>query len=40
MINVSRMPTVDQRPLSDKVRALDSANMAEVDDGFRLVLAI
>jgi len=40
VINVSQLLTVDKRLLSEKVRALDSATMAEVDDGLRLVLAI
>ena len=39
-INVSQLLTVDKRLLREKVRALDSATMAEVDDGLRLVLAI
>ena len=40
VINVSQLLTVDKRLLSEKVRALDSATMDEVDDGLRLVLAI
>jgi mRNA interferase MazF len=40
VINVSQLLTVDKRLLSEKVRAADSATMAEVDDGLRLVLAI
>jgi len=40
VVNVSRLLTVDKRLLSEKVRALDSATMAEVGDGLRLVLAI
>ena len=40
VINVSQLLTVDKRLLSEKVRALDSATMAEVDDGLRLILAI
>lgn len=40
VVNVSQLLTVDKRLLSKKVRALDSATMAEVDDGLRLVLAI
>ena len=40
VINVSQLLTVDKRLLSERVRALDSATMAEVDDGLRLVLAI
>ena len=40
VVNVSQLLTVDKRLLSERVRALDSATMAEVDDGLRLVLAI
>jgi len=40
VVNVSQLLTVDKRLLTEKVRALDSASMAEVDDGLRLVLAI
>ncbi len=40
VVNVSQLLTVDKRLLTAKVRALDSASMAEVDDGLRLVLAI
>jgi mRNA interferase MazF len=40
VINVSQLLTVDKRLLSEKARAADSATMAEVDDGLRLVLAI
>ena len=40
VINVSQLLTVDKRLLREKVRALDSATMDEVDDGLRLVLAI
>ncbi len=40
VVNVSQLLTVDKRLLTEKVRALDSATMAEVDDGLRLVLAI
>ena len=40
VINVSQLLTVDKRLLSEKVRALDSATMDEVDDGLRLVIAI
>jgi mRNA interferase MazF len=40
VINVSQLLTVDKRLLNEKVRALDSATMDEVDDGLHLVLAI
>lgn len=40
VVNVSQLLTVDKRLLSEKIRALDSVSMAEVDDGLRLVLAI
>ena len=40
VVNVSQLLTVDKRLLTEKVRALDSASIAEVDDGLRLVLAI
>jgi mRNA interferase MazF len=40
VINISQLLTVDKRLLSEKVRALDSATMSELDDGLRLVLAV
>ncbi len=40
VVNVSQLITIDKRFLADKVKALDSPTMAEVDEGLRLVLAI
>lgn len=40
VVNVSQLLTVDKRLLTEKIRALDSTSMADVDDGLRLVLAI
>lgn len=40
VVNVSQLLTVDKRLLTEKVRALDSASLAEVNDGLRLVLAL
>lgn len=40
VVNVSQLLTVDKRLLSEKLRALDLADMARVDDGLRLVLAV
>ena len=40
VVNVSQLLTVDKRLLSEKLRTLDSADMARVDDGLRLVLAV
>lgn len=40
VVNVSQLLIVDKRLLIEKVRTLDPASMAEVDDGLRLVLAV
>lgn len=40
VVNVSQLLTLDKRLLTEKIRAIDSAGMADVDDGLRLVLAI
>jgi mRNA interferase MazF len=40
VVNVSQLLTVDKRLLTEKIRALDSTSMADVNDGLRLVLAI
>jgi mRNA interferase MazF len=40
VVNVSQLITLDKRFLADKVKALDSPTMVEVDEGLRLVLAI
>ncbi len=40
VVNVTQLLTVDKRLLTEKVRALDSGTMAEVNDGLRLVLGI
>ena len=40
VVNVSQLLTIDKRLLAEKLRALDAADMAKVDDGLRLVLNI
>ncbi len=40
VVNVSQLLTIDKRLLVEKLRALGSADMARVEDGLRLVLAI
>ena len=40
VVNVSQLLTIDKRLLTEKLRALDAADMAKVDDGLRLVLNI
>lgn len=40
VVNVSQLLTIDKRLLAEKLRALDSTDMARVEDGLRLVLAI
>ena len=40
VVNVSQLLTVDKRILVEKLRVLDAADMAKVDDGLRLVLNI
>jgi len=40
VVNVSQLLTVDKRLLAEKLRALDAADMAKVDDGLRLVLNV
>lgn len=38
VVNVSQLLTLDRQRLTERVKALDTATMAEVDDGLRLVL--
>jgi mRNA interferase MazF len=38
VVNVSQLLTIDRQRLTDRVKALDTSTMAEVDDGLRLVL--
>jgi mRNA interferase MazF len=40
VVNVSQVITVDKQCLTEKVKKLASATMAEIDNGLRLVLAI
>ncbi|MFZ4396234.1 MAG: type II toxin-antitoxin system PemK/MazF family toxin [Kiritimatiellia bacterium] len=40
VINVSQLLTIDKRLFAEKLRALDAADMAKVDDGLRLVFNI
>jgi mRNA interferase MazF len=40
VVNVSQLLTIDKRLLAGKLRALDATDMANVDDGLRLVLNI
>jgi mRNA interferase MazF len=40
VVNVSQLITLDRRFLVEKVKALDSATLTQVDEGLRLVLAI
>jgi mRNA interferase MazF len=40
VVNVSQVITVDKQCLTEKVKKLDSATLADIDNGLRLVLAI
>ena len=40
VVNVSQLLTIDKRLITEKLRKLDAADMARVDDGLRLVLAV
>lgn len=40
VVNVSQVITVDKQCLTEKVKKLDAATLADIDNGLRLVLAI
>ena len=40
VVNVSQIMTVDRAFLAERVKALDSFTMAQIDDGLRLVMGL